>query len=518
MASDESKPTKAGPGIPGRRGIKSKTVKATLANKDVLDMFQNVIGTSNGGVALWVAHPKYQRIAHHVGRFIKLISLFRGSSVMQLFPGPLDHLGLYLESLEVQFAQSFCAPDLAPYMPPDAVVGMADDYEGIPPEVAAEFSARASAVKSCNLANLIVTTCKNLIQHKKSLEKQQALKDRFLMHGVGMAFCPLPDLPQVNFKQIYIDDRLNAADREYVLTILHKLYAIGHDVYEAVSAPDVDVDEFTDVIMTSIGDVRKHIPRCEQAFDKIEESVGLLKGNFGDYYKDYIASNNPTIIMENFVLDVSKSTQSSPVVAQQFRQIIKHYKQIVAQKSSNPKLASLFQQVDANFQELESKGRDADLEGGDDDEDAAPADAPAAETLPSETEGASAEAAPEEVSAAPPVATPTKPGKRARRRRAQKAREKAEARGDEGLADELDREAKEVAPAEPVDVPAEPVDVPAEPVGGLTEPVGAPDEETLEALAADEAFADAVVASAPDKWFALGPQAVPEPEEDTADA
>ena len=114
------------------------------------------------------------------------------------------------------------------------------------------------------------------------------------------------------------------------------------------------------VIISSLDDVKKHIPRCDEAFDKIRESVGLLKGNFGGYYKDYVASNNPTIIMENFVLDVSKKTESSPKVTGQFRRIISHYRKLASQQAQHPKLRTLFEQVDKNFSALEKESRVAD--------------------------------------------------------------------------------------------------------------------------------------------------------------
>jgi hypothetical protein len=105
--------------------------------------------------------------------------------------------------------------------------------------------------------------------------------------------------------------------------------------------------------MGSIEEVKKAIPRCDQAFQKIIDSISLLKGNFSNYYKDFTISGNPTIIMENFVLDVSKNTKSSPTVMAQFRKIISHYRKLASQHASNPKLQSLFSQVDANFKELE---------------------------------------------------------------------------------------------------------------------------------------------------------------------
>jgi len=363
----------------GRVKIKSKVVKATLANKDVLDMFQGVLGTSEGAATLSITHPKYLRIQGHIDRFIRLLTVLHGSSLMTLFPGPKEHLGGYVEALKKQVGASFNAPDFTQWLSPPAAAatgaGLADymttaeDYAKIPPEVVAQFGEIFAAAKKCSIVNTVIVTCKNLVAHKKSLGDQNALKDRFLTKGAGMTFAPLPDLPQVNFKQVYIDDRLTPGDKEFVLVVLHKMYTIGHDVYEAVSAPDVDVGEFVEVIMSSIGEVKKHIPRCDQAFQKIIESVDLLKGNFNGYYKDYTASGNPTIIMENFVLDVSKNTKSTPAVTAQFRRIITHYRKLASQQASHPKLQSLFAQVDANFQELEKKSKAVDEEPDEESDD-----------------------------------------------------------------------------------------------------------------------------------------------------
>ena len=363
----------------GRVKIKSKVVRSTLANKDVLDMFQGVLGTSDGAATLSVTHPKYLRIQGHLERFVRLLNALYGSSLMAMFPGPREHLGAYADALARQLAASFNAPDFARWLSPpaaaaagagiEAYVTTAADYARVPPEVVARFGEVFTAAKKCNVVNAAIVTCKNLVPHKKSLENQGGLRDRFLTKGAGMSFAPLPDLPQVNFKHIYIDDRLSPANREFVLAVLHKMYTISHDVYEAVSAPDVDVNDFVEVIMNSIGEVKKHIPRCDQAFQKIIDSVDLLKGNFNGYYKDFTASGNPTIIMENFVLDVSKNTKASPAVTSQFRRIIAHYRKIASQQGSHPKLQSLFAQVDANFQELEKRSKEADSKKDDNDSD-----------------------------------------------------------------------------------------------------------------------------------------------------
>lgn len=229
----------------------------------------------------------------------------------------------------------------------------------MPQATGAKFLEVFAAVKGCSVVNTAIVTCRNLIPHKKYIKDSADLKDKFIMKSAGLTISPVEGLA-LNFKQLYTSDLLNTADRKFILLVLHKMWVISHDVYDAVSSPDIDVNEFVTVIMSSIGEVRRHIPRCDQAFDKIIESVDLLKGNFGGYYRDYVATSNPTIIMENFVLDVSKNTKSSPQVTAQFRKIISHYRKLASQHASHPKLQTLFQQVDRNFQELEKQDRATD--------------------------------------------------------------------------------------------------------------------------------------------------------------
>ena len=350
----------------GRVKIRSKVVKATLANKDVLEMFQGVLGTSEGGTAaLAVAHPKYVAMSTHTDRFVRLLSALASSTPLAYWPDMRAALVTYAATLRAAHTSAFPPFDFGVAQGGRLTLAPAD-YTRVSAAEAAAFARVFDAAKKCVVVNTAVITCKNLVPHKKSLQDLSQLGDRFLTRAGGLTFAPLPDLPDVNLRRVYGDTRLTAGERQYLLAVLSKMYHVTHDVYEAVSAPDVDVDEFVSVIMSSIGEVKKHIPRCDQAFDKIVESVGLLKGNFGSYYKDFTASGNPTIIMENFVLDVAKNTKATPAVTAQFRRIIGHYRKLASEQSSNPKLQSLFAQVDANFSELERASRSAD----DDDSDA----------------------------------------------------------------------------------------------------------------------------------------------------
>jgi hypothetical protein len=361
----------------GKIKIKSKVVKSTLQNKDVIDMFHGVIGTD--GASISITHSKYELLHKNVERFLKVLEILHNEQFLCLFDQFKDNLDMYLFSLRRQCINTFTAPSIDQYLGKGDELThklsiIVKDYSQVPADIVNQFNEVYSEIKKSSIINTIIITCKNLIPHKKSIEDVNELKDKFLLKG-GLNFAPLPFLI-FNFKQIYIDDRLSEDNKDFILIILHKLYTISHEIYDTLSSPDIDVNEFVTIIMSSIDDVKKHIPRCDQAFNKIAESVDLLKGNFSTYYKDYISSNNPTIIMENFVLDVSKNTRASPTLTAQFRKIIAHYRKIAAQQANNPKLQTLFQQVDKNFQELENQRKKADSgdyeEEDDEDEEDTP--------------------------------------------------------------------------------------------------------------------------------------------------
>ena len=390
-------------------------------------MFQGVLG-GTGSSSLPITHQKYLRVRTHVERFLRLLGALQESALMtERFPEMRAHLAAYVTALRGQYAASFSVGDFSEYLPALAGVAAAAgptaaDYARVPAAAMTEFETVFKAMKSCSLVNGILVTCRNLIVHKKSIGDAAALKDKFLARDAGMTFAPLPDLSQLNFKRIYNDSALGPSERKFILVILNKMLSISHDVYEAISAPDVDVDEFVGIIMSSVEEVKKHIPRCDQAFAKIIESVDMLKGNFSSYFKDYAASGNTSIMMENFVLDVSKNTNATPQVTAQFRRIISHYRKLAAQQSSNPKLQTLFAQVDANFQELER------------------ATGPSTDEIAAEIAAADSAAATEQ--SAPPAA----PGKNAarNRQRRMKAKQKTgagtetemETGGDGALVDE----------------------------------------------------------------------------------
>jgi hypothetical protein len=145
-----------------------------------------------------------------------------------------------------------------------------------------------------------------------------------------------------------------------------------------MTSPDIDVDEFVNVIVSSIDQIKNQpsLSRCTRAFDKIKESVHMLKDNFSEYYKDFLETKNSTIIMENFVIDVSKNTKKDPQLMQQFRKIISHYRSLAKSNIQNPQLRALFERVNDQFnQGDESHPNIVNIEKGKQDEYIDPEDA-----------------------------------------------------------------------------------------------------------------------------------------------
>lgn len=356
-----------------KRGrIRNKVVRSTINDNDVLSIFHGILGTGDvTDLNIEIVYPKYRKIAEHCERFMVLLEAIQTSAVLKAFVDESAHLASYIKNLREQAAACFTAPDLSALHPPSQlekeIGGKLVEYSAVTREEYDAFVAVYKSVKESNIVNTVVITCKNLIEHKTSLEDPSKLKDRFLTRTAVHPFAPLPGLPAMNFKHFYISDEISQQDKRFLLLVLSKMYKISHDVYDAATTPDVDVDEFVNMIMGSLAEVKKHLPRCDDAFNKIADSVNLLKGNFNGYYKDYIASNNPAIILENFVMDVSAASESTATLTRQFRVIINHYRKISAQHSNNPKLKNLFHHVDKNFQELAN--RETGEAAGEEDDD-----------------------------------------------------------------------------------------------------------------------------------------------------
>jgi hypothetical protein len=136
-----------------------------------------------------------------------------------------------------------------------------------------------------------------------------------------MSFFPVPNL-NVNFKILY--NSVDVTDRRYLLFILHKLYTISYDFVQNYEVSDLDVDKLVEILKHGVSDLRKQLPRCEEAFQIIlNEAETSLRGSFDTYYKDYLASGDMGSITQNFIQSVCSKDYSNTKVRAQFIKIMR---------------------------------------------------------------------------------------------------------------------------------------------------------------------------------------------------
>jgi hypothetical protein len=221
-------------------------------------------------------------------------------------------------------------------------------------------------IKESDIITKLLVTCKKLLSHSKSLDDIDNLSEKFIHNEPGISL-ELFSFSKLNFKTLFNSQHMNNDNKKYVLIVLSMIFTKSYDTYNLVTSPDIDIDKFSKIIIDSIQEAKKSIPRCDKAFRKIAHSVDLLKNNFNGYYKDFIVTKSPSIIIENFVLDVSKDLDSDAETTRQFKRIVMHYQKKFNEsgKNKDPRLSQMFDTIHDKFKILETHNE----EGCDDDEE-----------------------------------------------------------------------------------------------------------------------------------------------------
>ncbi len=211
-----------------------------------------------------------------------------------------------------------------------------------------EFHQDYLTFKKCNLVTYSIQICNELQPYKNELSGVNYI----INSPTEMRIFPFSKL---DLRNLMVDSEQRI--RSIFATALEKLFTFGHEVYKIITSPDIDLDELVDMLSKSMESLEKQprLSRCKMAFAKLKKSIGMLKENFGNYYKDYLQTGNSAIIMEHFVLDVSKDTKASPELAMQFKTIGNYYKEMSAHNgtSNDPRFKKLYSALDYNFSVLD---------------------------------------------------------------------------------------------------------------------------------------------------------------------
>lgn len=352
---------------------KIKKIK-TLDNQEVVEAFQDMLtGSSKPDKCdLTIVWPKYKDIEQTAAKYIGLMKTISKSAMMSMFPDEQKSLEEYVDRLENEFALTFRAPDLSEY------VDVA--FFNCPQDLHTGFGEVYFVCKESYIVKTIIQTCSNLVDYKNFLGDKNKLRDIFLTRTMVGTITPFEDL-EIDVKFMYNQLDRTSQSRVYMMLILSKAYTISYKMYEIVTAPDYNINEFVGIVQDSLGSVKSMVPRCDAAFDKILDSVHLLKNNFTDYNRDFLATGNPTIIMENFVTDVAMETKASPSLMGQFRKIIDFYRKQAKEHAQDPTMKTLFAEVDKNMSTMTKRIEDKKKAAPSGYEGEESAEEPAAETV-----------------------------------------------------------------------------------------------------------------------------------------
>ena len=200
-----------------------------------------------------------------------------------------------------------------------------------------------------------IVTSGFLKEYSKHFSDRNAIvigkSDSFIKQEPGISFKPM-SFSDLDLKKMWVSEHMTNMSKIYILNILSHLHTIGCRLYDIVNSPNIDISKFSKILAKEIDKMRKKIPRCNEAFDIIKDSVGLLENNFTQYYRDSIESENMSLIMESFISDVLVCQKPSSVLTHQFRKIIMFIKKLSA-GNNDPMVKQLFGLLKNNFKLME---------------------------------------------------------------------------------------------------------------------------------------------------------------------
>jgi hypothetical protein len=219
------------------------------------------------------------------------------------------------------------------------------------PEATIHINKLYKAVKDSNIIKTIMVISANLAPFKQHLEAKE-LTDGFIYREPGTTFTPFP-FTSLDLKFLW-DMDLSADEKRMMLNIIKHSFEITYEIYDIIYSPDVDIDNFSELLISTISKLRGQVPRCDKAFDIIENSVKLLRTNFTQYFRSSVESENPSTILESFVIDVAKTQKANPVIVGQFRRITQ-FMQKHASNNNDPRVKTLLKMLNMQFNKIDEE-------------------------------------------------------------------------------------------------------------------------------------------------------------------
>lgn len=326
------------------------TVNKSIKDERLTDMFAQMTGAKAADPNIII--PKYNNIRKNTLIIIKTLEKFaQNPKLINLF---------------TSFARNF--EEIISFT---KVLHLSMQYDKIAEDKVDESNIH-TLYKTCKEDNSVKSISVMCARLRKDQHFINDLNVYFIGDQPDNSYTPLP-FTGLNFTNLWteIEEVENGADviKKYILTVLKKLMEKSYEIHNTLISPDIDIEEFSHVFIEAISKARSMLPRCGLAFDKIEESVNILKSNFGDYYKSFMISKNPNSIFESFVIDVSSKQKGNTKLKWQFMQIVNFYRKHSAGKvSKDSNLKYIFDTLDDQLSQLDKATKDDQSEAKTDNE------------------------------------------------------------------------------------------------------------------------------------------------------
>ena len=340
------------------RRPKLKQIKQAMGGasaQDINGMFEEMMGVRDAEQHIIL--PKFVGIRNKIIHVYKILMQFATGAIGSDFV-ELSEPMLQIRQFASEMKESIVFSD-------SLVEETEEQYSALNKE---DLNALYKKLKNNQFTQQLIVQCSKLKRHSKDFDDIKQLRDNFIKQEPGLSFF-IFDFSNLDLKKIWASSRVTPMVKKYILNILHVLYKDLFSIYQLVTSPDVDIDKFTDVLMSAIDQLKKQpgLHRCDNAFRRIASSVELLKGRFNNYYRESVASANPTIIIESFIVDVSNQGGADARLTREFKQIIKHMAKVSEQSGRNkdPAIQKLFAMLNKNFEIME-RGTKGKSDGKDD--------------------------------------------------------------------------------------------------------------------------------------------------------
>lgn len=323
--------------------VKSKSIGNKDDNAKLGEIFNTMMGAEN--LPLDIIIPKYEEMNNEL---TKIHSAYSNILYRKIFEAGMND---DLKSSRDKFMEDL--KSILDSVDTTKIVFSKEhlNYEiETPDEVKTAICEQYKKFTKHEVITQILIVLKHLANHKESVRSVKKLDGAFLVEAYDFKpfeFCP------VNVSYLYVNGS-EAVQRD-ILMSLSIIYKASSSFYKSYNKPDIDVSQFSEIIMGYMGELKKRIPRCGKAFDRIEKSVGMLNSNFKKYYKEFSITGDKSIMITSFISDVSKNTKVDADLARQFRDIIKFYKKMSANSpaSKDDRLKFMFDSVDKHLDNLD---------------------------------------------------------------------------------------------------------------------------------------------------------------------